>query len=171
MRQRMLALVLATAGLLISTGAAPASAAEDYLTSPNSGNGCLAPLWGSREPGAYIGYERCDNTKTQAWRRADKGGGWYTYQSLISDLCLTVLNGSNGADVVQQPCADTPSQRWKFVQRDPIAVAVEVRSQVSDLCLTAGQVQHSTPSDVVVRTCFNIDWQKWAPTRWEPPAS
>ncbi|GAA2786185.1 RICIN domain-containing protein [Crossiella cryophila] len=173
MRTRILALALATIGLLVSTGVTPASAEEDYLTTPTSGEGCLAPLWGSRDAGAYIGFEPCDKTKVQAWRRANKGGGWYTYQSLTSDLCLTVLSTgpAEGADVVQQPCADTPAQRWKFVQRDPVAVAVEVRSQLTDKCLSAGRVQHTAPSDVVTLDCLNVSWQKWAPYRWEPPTS
>lgn len=167
MGQRMRTLVLATAGLLAATGPAPATAAEDLRVLSvfaEGREGCLAPLWGSTDPGAYLSYEPCDRSRAQFWRMLGDGGGWGSYQSAASGLCLTVVNNSTaqGEDVVQQPCAGAPNQLWRSVQRDPFTKYLEKRAKHSDKCLSAGYTHHTPSAEVVQMDCLNVSWQKWA---------
>ncbi|MCK2244487.1 MULTISPECIES: RICIN domain-containing protein [unclassified Crossiella] len=177
MGQRMRTLVLAAAGLLASAGLSPASAAaapaEDLRVITSSfegGQGCLAPLWGSTEPGAYISFERCDKSRAQAWHLLPRDGVWGGFRSATSGLCLTVLNSGTGQgeDIVQQPCAGAPNQRWRSVSRDPFAKFLEEHAQHSDKCLSAGYTHHTTPAEVVQLDCLNVSWQKFAVDTWSP---
>ncbi|MFD8500789.1 RICIN domain-containing protein [Amycolatopsis sp. NPDC059657] len=167
--KRLIQAVLA-AGLLTAATVTPAHAADDYLHSITIGKGCLVPLWGSKDPGAYVGYEVCDDTRAQTWRTIDHGGGWYSYQSAGSDQCLTVLGGgaASNEDIVQQPCAGTPNQRWQTFYRGPFQ-SPELRPQHSGKCLSVEGGNRVAPSDLRQMDCLNVDWQKWQMLSWPPP--
>ncbi|MBB4678671.1 RICIN domain-containing protein [Crossiella cryophila] len=168
----MRTLILAAAIALVGTGLTPAASAApaEDLRVVTSGNGCLAPLWGSPDPGAYISFELCDKSRPQAWRILRHDGTWFGLQSAASDLCLTVLNSGagHGEDIVQQPCAGSPNQRWRSVARDPFAKFLEQHAQHSDKCLSAGYIQHTVPTEVVQMDCQNIHWQKFSLEVWSP---
>ncbi|MCO1576030.1 RICIN domain-containing protein [Crossiella sp. SN42] len=176
MRSSRTVLALAVTGLLAMAGLAPAQAAAErlFLISTNGAEpgkgGCLTPLWGSKESGAYLGYEVCDNSKSQSWRVIEHGGGWYGYQSAGSGLCATVFNAGTGVgeDLVQQPCTGVPHQRWRTVQHDPVAVTLEWRAQHSDKCLSVAGTRVA-PADVLQLDCSNQGWQRWALVNWPVP--
>ncbi|SDZ01103.1 Ricin-type beta-trefoil lectin domain-containing protein [Amycolatopsis xylanica] len=167
--KRLIQAVLA-AGLLTAAAVTPAHAADEYLQVITIGKGCLVPLWGSKDAGAYVGYEVCDNTRGQAWRTIDHGGSWYSYQSVGSDLCLTVLGGGtlSNEDIVQQPCAGAPNQRWQPVYRGAFQ-SPELHPQHSGKCLSIEGNNRVAPADLRQMDCGDVNWQKWNFFSWPPP--
>jgi hypothetical protein len=164
-----LAAVLAALTLAFFVMAAAPANAAGYAQIQNkerglfSGPACLDIVNASGYSGAGAAVEWCDHYgMNEEWTAlpVSDGSGFVQLKVHHSGMCLEVYGGqyTDGAQVVQNPCAGRQSQQWKFVWQSWAngASYYEVVARHSGKCLD------KSGWNVIQWNCHGGDWQQWS---------
>lgn len=160
MRKRIAVLLGVVALALPAT--AHAQDAPDVYTSFQAAHSlmCLDVLYWSKDPGAVIVQATCQGGENQKWSVQHVGtNGRFWLRNEWSQLCLHSPNGTEGTQLVQQPC--TAGQTWDFaVDR----AGLLIRSSNSGMCVDVFNFSQVHKDPVVQWRC-NIGFtnQQWVP--------
>ena len=155
--------------------AAPASAAEDYLTFTNQNSRkCLDVQHMSQQAGAVLQQWDCWNGVNQQWLKEDPDGdGWFQLRNRHSGMCLEVFIAGvlNGAAVVQWDCWGAPHQQWQVahIAADGIWAVFGIRNKHSGKCLEVYGFSQDNGGAVVQWDCWGGHNQRWDERSAYPP--
>ncbi|WP_439659701.1 RICIN domain-containing protein [Lentzea sp. HUAS TT2] len=145
-----LAVVAATAVLLIGSTAGIAAAAKTKQIS-NFGSGTCLDLT-SYATGTPVTLWPCTGAASQFWVRSDDN---LTIRNLVSGMCMDVSSYNTGAVVHMRPCHGGTSQQWQEWINDTISPQGR-----GDMCMDLKSYADRTP--VTLAPCRDF-WlsQKW----------